>query len=110
MITFVIFHVELDRCQRNEIVPFGSVPVDFVDMTQMAFDSARKFHPDCRCVVLTDLDQTFALTPEWKHYELSFTTSKDYPSNGSQIALQVGNDAGTYEFSQFEMMEVPHTP
>jgi hypothetical protein len=57
-----------------------------------------------------DLDQTFALTPEWKHYELSFTTSKDYPSNGSQIALQVGCDAGTYEFSQFEMMEVPPTP
>jgi hypothetical protein len=57
-----------------------------------------------------DLDQTFALTPEWKHYELSFTTSKDYPSDGSQIALQVGNDAGTYEFSQFEMMEVLPAP
>jgi hypothetical protein len=54
MITFVVFHVDLPGSQID-VVPFakGARP-DYVDMADLAFQSAVLFHPACRRVILTD--------------------------------------------------------
>lgn len=59
MITFVIFHVELE--ERAGPGKALEEPCDFNELTDVAFRSATLFHPDCRKVLLTDNQTKFHL-------------------------------------------------
>jgi hypothetical protein len=53
---------------------------------------------------LRSLSVKQALSPEWKLYELPFVMKEDYPEDGARLGLRVGAAAGTYEFSQLELI------
>lgn len=62
MITFVIFHVELEkRAGPGESVEDSC---DFNELTEIAFRSATLFHPNCRKVLLTDEHTEFHLSSD----------------------------------------------
>jgi hypothetical protein len=64
MITFVTFHVDFDRDSEDylinskvrlkEKVSFINKEFDHRAMIDTMFKSARLFHPECKCIVLTD--------------------------------------------------------
>lgn len=65
MITFVIFHIELGERRRQALIPScRGVPVDYLEMVDLAFRSAEMFHPNCRKVILTDRATDFSGLPE----------------------------------------------
>ena len=76
MITFVVFHMqplnEATSIEKASASINKRREVDYNRLIAMLFCSAELFHPNCRKVVLTDLETTFTLplSVELKRSEL----------------------------------------
>ena len=63
MITFVTFHVDLNKqAEKNILETYGlyQKPSNYISMLDTMFRSAALFHPDCRKVILTDRKTDFS--------------------------------------------------